>query len=249
MIANIFHKENEFQVDFSKPIDISIPLHSHTNCVSAWYVKPMSLEPVRNGDWIGDVSKGGSVNFRNILFNPHGNGTHTECVGHISKEFITINHCLKRFMFLAELISIRPEQLANGDFVISKKQIELALTHDNAEALIIRTLDNTGDKLSHQYSNSNPIYITEEAMAFLNKTKVEHLLFDMPSVDKEIDGGILAAHHMFWQYPHNTQFQKTITELIYVANEITDGTYFLNLQIASFENDASPSKPVLYKIN
>ena len=231
MIANIFHKENEFQVDFSKPIDISIPLHSHNNCVSAWYVKPMSLEPVRNGDWIGDVSKGGSVNFRNILFNPHGNGTHTECVGHISKEFITINHCLKRFLFLAELITIKPEQLTNGDFVISKKQIELTLTHDNAEALIIRTLDNTNEKLSHQYSNSNPAYITEEAMAFLNKTKVEHLLFDMPSVDKEIDGGILAAHHQFWQYPHNTQFQKTITELIYVPNEILDGTYFLNLQI------------------
>jgi hypothetical protein len=40
----------------------------------------------------------------------------------------------------------------------------------------------------------------------------------------------------------------TITELIYVDNKIDDGTFFLNLQIAPFENDASPSKPVLYKI-
>ncbi len=40
----------------------------------------------------------------------------------------------------------------------------------------------------------------------------------------------------------------TITEMIYVSDEVEDGDYILNLQIASFENDASPSKPVLYKI-
>ena len=37
-------------------------------------------------------------------------------------------------------------------------------------------------------------------------------------------------------------------DYIYVRNEIEDGEYILNLQFASFENDASPSKPVLYKI-
>jgi hypothetical protein len=34
----------------------------------------------------------------------------------------------------------------------------------------------------------------------------------------------------------------------FVSDEVKDGTYLLNLQIASFENDASPSKPVLYAI-
>jgi hypothetical protein len=73
-------------------------------------------------------------------------------------------------------------------------------------------------------------------------------LIDLPSVDKEVDGGQLAAHHAFWNYPNQTQFHKTITELIYVPNEVPDGTYILNLQIAPFENDASPSKPILYKV-
>ena len=40
----------------------------------------------------------------------------------------------------------------------------------------------------------------------------------------------------------------TITEMIFVQDAIEDGTYLLNLQIASFENDASPSKPILYAI-
>ncbi len=249
MIATIFHKGREYRIDFFKPIDISMPLHNGQSCTSAWYVSPMRLEPVVNGTWVGDVNQGGSVNFRNITFNPHGNGTHTECVGHISKEFYTINSTLKRFLFTAELITVLPCELDNGDFIINELQLKAALGDVmKPEALVIRTLGNSAAKLSTNYSNSNPPYLTRPAIEYLNELGVEHLLFDMPSVDREVDGGKLEAHHAFWNYPHNTQLHKTITELIYVPNEISDGTYLLNLQIAPFENDASPSKPVLYKV-
>lgn len=248
MIASVFHKGKDYKIDFYQPIDISIPLSSDEHCVSAWYVKPMRLEAVENGNWIGDVNKGGSVNFRNIHFNPHGNGTHTECVGHISKEFVTINQCLKRFLFLAEVVTILPRELENGDFVITKQHFADALENKTPEAIVIRTLSNGLNKLTAQYSNTNPPYVLKEAIEFLNEIGVEHLLIDMPSIDREMDEGKLLAHHAFWQYPDNTQFHKTITEFIYVNNDIIDGTYILNLQIASFENDASPSKPVLYKI-
>lgn len=249
MIATIFHLGKEYKVDFFKPIDISMPLHSSSNCTSAWYVGPMKLEPVVMGDWVGDVNKGGSVNFRNVFFNPHGNGTHTECVGHISKEFYTINKTLSRFLFVAELLTVLPKQLENGDFVITANQLKEQLQHcGNTEAVIIRTLSNGIQKLSTNYSNTNPPYLLKEAIEYLNELGVMHLLIDMPSVDREQDGGALAAHHAFWNYPENTQLHKTITELIYVPNEVNDGTYILNLQIAPFENDASPSKPVLYRV-
>lgn len=249
MIATIFHAGKEYKVDFFKPLDISMPLHTGSDCTSAWYVEPMKLEPVVMGNWVGDVNKGGSVNFRNIKFNPHGNGTHTECVGHISKEFYTINKSLERFLFVAELISVLPFELENGDFVITRKQLENALRESGKpEALIIRTLSNSSAKLHTNYSNTNPPYILKEAIEYLNELGVMHLLLDMPSVDKEVDGGKLEAHHAFWNYPENTQLHKTITEMIYVPNDIFDGTYILNLQIAPFENDASPSKPVLYKV-
>lgn len=248
MLATIFHKGREFKVDFFQPIDISIPLHSGEHCVSAWYVEPMRLEPVVMGEWIGDIQKGGSVNFRTVTFNPHGNGTHTECVGHISKEFFTINRSLQRFMFLAELITLLPEQLDNGDFVITVDHFKTLIGDARPEALIIRTLGNGTGKLSMNYSNTNPPYIQKEAIEYLNSIGVEHLLIDMPSIDKEVDGGKLEAHHAFWNYPADAQLQKTVTELIYVPNEVRDGSYLLNLQIAPFENDASPSKPVLYRI-
>ncbi len=249
MIATIFHRGKEFKIDFFKPIDISIPLSTDENCASAWYVAPMKLEPVVNDNWIGDVNQGGSVNFRNITFNPHGNGTHTECVGHISKEFYTINKNLQRFLFVAELITILPTQLENGDYVITKKALRISLQDIVApEALVIRTLSNGINKLTHQYSNTNPPYILKEGIAYLNELGIDHLLIDMPSIDRESDEGKLEAHHAFWNYPSNAQLHKTITEFIYVPNEIYDGSYILNLQIAPFENDASPSKPILYKV-
>jgi arylformamidase len=82
----------------------------------------------------------------------------------------------------------------------------------------------------------------------LAKNKVKHLLLDLPSVDREEDGGALAAHKAFWQYPESIRMDATITELIYVPNHVGDGLYLLNLQIASFESDASPSKPILYHL-
>jgi arylformamidase len=249
MIAKITHKGKSYHVDLKKPIDISIPLRSGEENVSAWYVNPVKIEAVQSGDWIGDVNRGGSVNFRNITFNPHGNGTHTECVGHISKENYTINKTLTTFFFIAELITILPEDTGEGDLIITKTHIKNCLGDKQPEAIVIRTLDNHISRINKHYSNTNPPYITKEAASYIHELGIDHLLIDLPSVDKEVDGGKLLAHHAFWQYPHQTRLQRTITEMIYVPNAILDGSYLLNLQIASFENDASPSKPVLYQLN
>jgi arylformamidase len=248
MFVTINHKGKTYKTDLDKPIDISIPLRAAADNVNAWYVKPPRFEPVRLGDWVGDVNQGGSVNFRDIYFNPHGHGTHTECVGHISKEPYTINQCLKKFFFLCEVITVLPEQLENNDLVITKEIIEHVLGDKRPEALAIRTVSNPLSKLTMQYSNTNPPYILHDALDFIIKQGVDHLLFDMPSVDKEQDGGKLLGHHAFWEYPHHTQTQRTITELIYIPNTVFDGSYLLNLQFASFENDASPSKPVLFQL-
>ena len=78
--------------------------------------------------------------------------------------------------------------------------------------------------------------------------KVKHLLIDLPSIDKEKDEGALLAHKAFWNYPVTPRLDAFITELIYVPNEIKDGLYLLNIQIAPFETDAAPSRPILFKI-
>ena len=96
--------------------------------------------------------------------------------------------------------------------------------------------------------------MAEDAAIFIRESGIQHLLIDLPSVDREEDEGKLLAHKAFWNVKdvntlnEDARLNCTITELIYVDNAILDGSYILNLQIASFENDASPSKPVLYKI-
>ena len=248
MITKILYKEREIKIDLSEPIDISIPLKADDSNPTAWYVNPPKFEPVMENGFVGDVNKGGAVNFRNIFFNPHGHGTHTECVGHISKEEHTINQCLKEFFFLVNVVSIAPQK-DGEDGVITLEQIKKTWKNNGATAIAIRTTPNNNEKLTKQYSNTNPAFIHHEAVQFLIDNNVEHLLIDTPSVDKEEDEGELISHHTFWNYPNNPQKQRTITELIYIPDNIEDGEYFLNIQIASFENDASPSKPILYAIN
>ncbi|KAF2327153.1 cyclase family protein [Flavobacterium nitrogenifigens] len=249
MIAKI----NNFEIDLSKPIDISIPLTNTDENPIAWYIEKPVIEPVVFGDWIGKVSEGkSSTNFNNIFFNPHGHGTHTECLGHITNDFYSINQSLKQFFFFAKLITVEPERIGD-DFVITQEQVS-ALVNNKIEALIIRTLPNQKEKKSRKYSNTNPPYLSEEAAIFIRESEIQHLLIDLPSVDKEHDEGKLLAHKAFWNVKDtvnlnsDARLNATITEMIYVSDEIEDGDYILNLQIASFENDASPSKPILYKI-
>lgn len=254
MKAKIQHSTQSFTVDLSKPFDISIPLSNTEKNPIAWYQDVPEIEPVKMGDWIGKVSEGkSSTNFNNIFFNPHAHGTHTECLGHITADFYNVNDALNTYFFLAELISVIPES-SGEDCVITKGQIELALKHKSPEALIIRTLPNEEMKQSFKYSNTNPPYLQEEASVFIRERGIKHLLIDLPSVDKEHDGGQLLAHKAFWNVKNvvtlnrDARMNCTITELIFVENGILDGSYLLNLQISSFVNDASPSKPVLYTI-
>ena len=247
MIATIQYNSRKLQIDLSEPLDISMPLVSSKNNVNAWYVDEPKIEPVKDGEWTAAVSEGASVNFNNIQFNPHAHGTHTECVGHITKEVHSINKNLKTFFFLAEVITVAPENYLK-DKVISKKQLQFALGNKKRDAVILRTIPNTREKLSRQYSNTNWPYLKEDAVKFLVSKGIKHLLIDLPSIDREKDGGELLGHNTFWNTKGKLRMDATITELIYVSNKIEDGEYFLNLQIASFENDATPSKPVLYKI-
>lgn len=245
---------NNFHIDLSKPIDISIALTNTDENPIAWYQGKPEIEPVKMDDWIGKVSEGkSSTNFNNIFFNPHAHGTHTECLGHITRDFYSINQCLKQFFFLAEVISVQPEEIT-GDLVITKNQVEQALKGNSTEAIIIRTLPNDDSKKHLKYSNTNPPYLSEQAAIFIREAGIQHLLIDLPSVDKEHDDGKLLAHKAFWNVKNVNDLNKdarlncTITEMIYVDENIKDGSYLLNLQIASFENDASPSKPLLFKI-
>ena len=162
------------------------------------------------------------------------------------------------------MITILPENskenyippLNPDDLVITKKKLEDKLKDTNfnfLDALIIRTLPNTDYKKERDYMKKPSAFFTIESMNYIVSLGIKHLLVDMPSVDRLFDDGILSAHNIFWEtkekvFNINTAC-KTITEMIFVPNEIKDGQYLLNLQVAPFSTDAAPSRPILYKIN
>ena len=242
-----FYLNTREYIDTSCPIDISIEMSSQLPGLRAWGQGSPEIEPVCNEQFIGSVRRGGVVNFNNIRFNPHAHLTHTECCGHITHDFFSVNDVLKTFFFEAQLITIEPQ--GSNDKVVTLNQLKQIPIYEGVKAIVIRTLPNNNDKLTANYTNTNPPFLENGIADFLIDKGVEHLLVDLPSVDQERDEGVLAFHHAFWNVPHFPDMVRTITEFVYIPNHILDGQYILELQVSPIRNDASPSRPVLYKKN
>ena len=245
MKIKITHNKHSYTANLNKPIDLSIPVGD----VKCFYAPDLTMTPYQSGDFIGSVKHGAPVNFFNVAFNPHGNGTHTECMGHITKKQQSVNKHLKRFHFVCYLGSVLLKTSKNGDQIITASRLKKSFPKKLPKAIIIRTIPNPNNKRHKDYSGTNPPYLTTKAMQFLVKKGVKHLLLDLPSVDREKDEGMLSAHKIFWNYPKTNRLDCTITEMIFVPNKIKDGWYLLNLQIAPFNLDATPSKPVIYSLD
>lgn len=243
---------------YGEPIDISIPLRFNGSQPNAFGVDAATSKA------IGDAREGASVNFEQYSFIPHCNGTHTECVGHITDERISVLDCLRDVIVAAVLVSVEPEN-RDGELLITADLLRSVVTPEeptfagegsHAPALIVRTLSNDDSKLTRRYGEGDlPPYFTPEAMEFIVASGFKHLLVDMPSIDRMFDEGKLVNHRIFWNVEPGsrevnaaTRMNSTITELIYVPDKVADGEYLLNLQIAPFVSDAAPSRPVLLSI-
>jgi arylformamidase len=271
MILSLQIDEQTYRIETENPLDISIPLIFNDEQPNIYGVPKAAAKAYEDGHFVGDTRRGGSCNFENLSLNPHCNGTHTECVGHITSERISVQSCLQDVFIPATLISVSPEnslettetysvQTDASDWMITRKSIKDSLLNPKSKiqdpgALIVRTRPNDESKKTRDYSIKNPPFFSLEAMALLVKLGLEHLLVDVPSLERLHDEGKLANHRIFWKVEQGsfavnpkTRMKSTVTEMIYVPDEITDGEYLLNLQIAPFVSDAAPSRPVLFRI-
>lgn len=248
MKAQFTFGKTSWEADLSTGVDISIPVRGGNRGLRCWGVDFPRIEPHRAGSFTGSVQAGASVNFRDITFNPHAHGTHTECLGHITEAEESVLEHPPAPWVLAALVSLTPEERA-GDRLITQAQLQSVLQEPLPAAVVLRTLPNPESKKFKQYSDTNPPYLEARAASWLRTKGVLHLLLDLPSVDREEDEGKLSAHKAFWGLPEDPRPRATITELIYVPEDVADGTYLLNIQMAAFENDASPSRPILFPIS
>ncbi len=218
------------------------------------------------------MSDGASCNCAVQTLAPHCHGTHTECIGHITRSPLTIASLTPVPPALALVVSVQPELLgsaaaaaaagpaAAADRVIGRGLLERAATQWLAApftAVVVRTLPNDDAKLGRAYSGSpSPAaYFLPEAMRWLVERDVTSLVVDLPSLDRADDGGLLAAHREYWGMPAGatdadraSRGRALVTELAFVPDRAADGLYLLELQVPAFGADAAPSRPVLYPL-
>ena len=256
----------EMRVDLSQPVDLALPLDFAGAQPRHFGAPAASAQPLRLGEFEGAVQLGASCNCEVLTLTPHCNGTHTECVGHLTRERVDAFRVVPAGLVPALLVSVRPEpahgcregsdpQPRGGDALITRGALERAWGRAPfaPRALIVRTLPNATDKRTHDYSAETPPYLTREAAELLVERAILHLVVDLPSLDRARDAGRLTAHRVFFGLPPAvsalaaaTRPDATVTEFAFVPESVQDGPWLLELQVPALGGDAVPSRPLLY---
>lgn len=244
MKIKVSHQGKTYGVDLKTGIDISSRYGLKALEPKAWQTPDVKIEPFKDENWIAEVKKGSAVNFFNIAFNPHGNGTHTESVGHIRADQISISEVLTDFHFMVRLVKMESRKVGDDNVITKDDFLALDIPLD-VEALILN-VDHFVP--NHDFSNSNPPYLESNLLNFLAENGVKHFITNLPSVDREQDEGALAGHKAFWNLGAEVREENTISELAHIPTTVASGLYFFNLQVAPFHNDAAPSRLILYKL-
>jgi kynurenine formamidase len=262
LIINLEHNGKNYKIDTTIYRDLSIPYDFNGSQPNFFNVEKGKVKPYESNL----ISKNRGCNVPEISMNIHCTGTHTECVGHLLKEPSSVSKCMMELYLPTVLITIKPINFVkcsdtyHVDVDDDEKVISIDLIKEQYEkhienrplSIIIRTLPNPEEKQFYSFPEKYPPFFTNDALKFLSNT-VEHLVVDIPSIDRMEDDGILGNHRIFWSNNGNptdsvqTNSKKTITELAYVPNDVQDGFYFMNIQMPNFKLDAAPSRPIIMK--
>lgn len=251
--------------------DLSIALAFDEPQPTFFGAAPASARPLTAGSFVGDVRRGSSCNCATHTLTPHCNGTHTECIGHVTEERISVRDAASEHLSAALLVSITPvaadqtREVSDpppqaGDQLITRASLQAAIGSrdlSHYRALVVRTLPNDPSKRHRNYDQAGTLpYFSADAMRWIVQHDVRTLVVDLPSIDRANDQGRLTTHRIFWGLAPGatssvgaTRPHATVTELAYIDASIPDGPYLLNLQVAPFVADAAPSRPVLLPLS
>jgi len=255
--------------DAANPHPLAIELNFDEHAPRWFGAPPPASLPLQAGNFNGRVSSGASCNASTLSLTPHCDGTHTECIGHLTRERHDARDVVPAGFLPALLLSVTPARAAGGsetarpapraeDLLITRQALMSAWPRQlpfAPLALIVRTLPNTAAKCARDYGQQPAAYLSLEAVNFMVERGISHLLLDVPSADRADDDGQLAAHRVFFGLDAGATAlsaarrpECTITELAYIDSALGDGPWLLQLQIPALAGDALPSRPLLYRL-
>ncbi len=227
-----------YRIVLDRGRDLSFPIDREGRTL-AFSLPGAAFKTFEGSGFVGDVRRGGSCNVETLHLTPHGNGTHTECYGHVSGRRLFITELQTEWMFPGVLASIDIEP---GGAVTLNDLPEHAvqqLAQEEVKGLIlhVRSLP----RLPFDFSDYDAPYIEETLAAWLSG-RVDHLLTNLPSLDHRTSTA-LAAHHAFLG---RAPLRKTVTELLDIPADLSDGLYWTVIMTPAIATDAVPSRPVVY---
>jgi kynurenine formamidase len=268
--ARIEVGQREVRIDLSNPVSLAIAQDFSTTQPRHFGAPIASSQPFSVPGFSGSVATGASCNCQTLSLIPHCNGTHTECVGHLTCEPVEAYQVAPAGLIPALVVTVEPSEAAApaaestlptpqpGDRLITRRALAQAWPPTlpfEPTALVLRTLPNQPDKQHQDYTNLTPPYLSREAAALLVERHIEHLVVDLPSIDRAHDAGHLTAHRLFFGLPPASttlaqalRARATVTELAYIPDSVVDGPYLLELQVPALAGDAVPSRPLLFSL-
>jgi kynurenine formamidase len=245
------------QLDFDSATPLALQLDFTAPHPRHFGAPAAEMQPLRLGEFEGEVVRGSSCNCSRITLVPHCNGTHTESVCHLTLQQVPLQDFTPLAPMTALLLTVPPVAAVNAgedtdpppqpqDDLITLGALLGAwqpFADNRPRALLLRT----GARLD----TDNPPYLSRQLARELVARGVEHIVVDLPSVDRARDEGRLTAHRIFFGLPahsvdraQSTRPHCTITELAHFPATLADGPCALQLQLAPFAGDAVPSRPL-----
>jgi kynurenine formamidase len=263
-------EHGEIELDLSRPHSLAVALDFCAGRQPRHFgASPATTQPYSVPGFSGSVALGASCNCNSITLIPHCNTTHTESVAHLTTDGPDAYKVAPFGLIPAVLVSVQPVDGATsgetsepapklGDLLITRGALQQQWPGHvpfAPRAVIVRTLPNEQEKRHRDYTVQTPPFLSQEAARWLAERAIEHLIVDLPSIDRTYDDGRLTAHRAFFGLPSGSRTlhearraQATITELAYIPDTVADGPCLIEIQVPAIAGDAVPSRPLLYEL-
>ncbi len=228
----------KYRIALDQGMDMGFPV-GRDGLSLAFSLPAARFETVQVGPFVGEVVRGGSCNVETLHLTPHGNGTHTECYGHVSRRRLFITDLATEWMFpaVAAAVEKAPGEAITLDDLSEDARALLEAELTRGLILHVHNLP----RLPFDFSGYDAPYLSASLAEWLSE-RVQHLLTNLPSLDRA-SSKTLPAHHAFLG---KDPLHHTATELLRIPAHLGEGLYWTVLMVPAIATDAVPSRPLIY---
>lgn len=251
-------------LDLATPVSLARPLRFDGTDPRHFGAPAPRRRPLVLPGFEGEVLRGASCNCDTLEFVPHCHGTHTESVAHLVAEPHDACEVAPRGLLPALLLAVAPVEAGAsgedsdpapqaGDRLVTRAALLAAWPARlpfTPRALVLRT----GMDAEAADDRTAP-FLSRQCAAEIVARGIEHLVVDLPSIDRGHDQGRLCAHRLFFGLPAGGRRLAdarrpacTITEFAAVPPRLPAGPYALQLALPRLAGDAVPSQPLLFRL-